>query len=253
MLAPNARSSRRSATRLIKRLATAVGLGYLIGTFPTAGVVARRASGGTVDLHDAGTGNPGAANAMKVLGVKAGMTVMIGDVGKGALACGVGALVAGAPGAHLAGTASVTGHCYPIWTGFRGGGKGVAASVGQCLATFPAYFPIDIAVAAVTASTPKWKQRAFVATLASSVFWVAGGVLWWAKGWRNLWGPKPSALLPLAAATSSAIIAQRFLAAGPPAPDSGPTPASAATASPTTASPARATSRSTGSVTPTSR
>ena len=39
---------------------------------------------------------------------------------------------------------------------------------------------------------------------------------WWIKRWPNLWGPKPSALLPLAAATTSLIIAQRFLAAGPP-------------------------------------
>ncbi len=203
--------------RHVRRLGTAVGLGYLLGTFPTADLVARRASGG-VDLRAEGTGNPGAANALKVLGPRAGAAVMVGDIAKGAAACGVGGLIAGPAGAHLAGTASVTGHCYPIWTGFRGGGKGVAASVGQCLATFPAYFPVDVAVAAVTASNPKWKQQAFAATLASSACWVVGGLVWWIKGWRNLWGPKPSALLPLAAATTSAIIAQRFLAAGPPPP-----------------------------------
>jgi glycerol-3-phosphate acyltransferase PlsY len=204
--------------RHVRRLGLAVGLGYLLGTFPTADLVARRAAG-DVDLRVAGTGNPGAANALKVLGPRAGAAVMAGDIAKGAAACGVGALVAGPAGAHLAGTASVTGHCYPVWTGFRGGGKGVAASVGQCLATFPAYFLIDAAVAGVTASNPKWKQRAFAATLASSACWVIGAVVWWAKGWSNLWGPKPSALLPLAAAASSTIIAQRFLAAGPPTPD----------------------------------
>ena len=204
--------------RHVRLLGTAAGLGYLLGTFPTADLVARRAAGG-VDLRKAGTGNPGAANALKVLGPKAGVAVMAGDIAKGAAACGLGAVIAGPPGAHLAGTASVAGHCYPVWTGFRGGGKGVAASVGQCLATFPAYFPIDVAVAAVVASNPKWKQQAFAATLASSAFWVVGGVVWWVKSWPNLWGPKPSALLPLAAATSSMIIVQRFLAAGPPQPD----------------------------------
>jgi acyl phosphate:glycerol-3-phosphate acyltransferase len=199
-----------------KRLGIAVGLGYVIGTFSTADVVARRSSGGTVDLRSAGSGNPGGANALNVLGAKAGVAVLAGDIGKGALACGVGALVAGPSGAHLAGTASVAGHCYPVWNGFKGG-KGVAASVGQCLATFPAYFPIDVAVAAATAANPRWKQRAFSATLASSLVWTISGLVWWAKGWRNLWGPKPTALLPLAAATSSALIAQRFLAAGTPA------------------------------------
>lgn len=203
--------------RRLRLLGLAAGAGYLLGTIPTADLVTRRIAR-DVDLRSAGTGNPGAANALKVLGPRAGFMVMAGDIAKGAAACGVGAAVAGPAGAHLAGTAAVTGHCYPVWTGFRGGGKGVAASVGQCLVTFPAYFPIDVAVAAITASNPKWKQRAFAATATSSTCWVLGGVLWWAKGWRNLWGPKPSALLPLAAAASSAIIAQRFLAAGEPFP-----------------------------------
>ena len=188
--------------------------GYAIGLFPTADIVTKRLGGG-LDLRSSGTGNPGGANAMKVLGRKAGLAVMGGDIAKGAVACGVGAVLAGAPGAHLAGTASVAGHCYPVTNGFRGG-KGVAASVGQCMATFPAYFPVDVAVAAATASIPAFKQRAFTATLASSACWIFGGFLWWAKGWRNLWGPKPSALLPLSALATSAIIAERFLAAGPP-------------------------------------
>jgi acyl phosphate:glycerol-3-phosphate acyltransferase len=191
----------------------AVLIGYLLGTAPTADIVARRASGGTVDLRTAGSGNPGGANAMAVLGSGAGSLVMVGDIGKGALASAVGGVVAGRPGAHLAGTAAVVGHCYPVWNGFRGG-KGVAASVGQCLATFPAYFPIDLAVAAITVSNPRWRQRAFAATAVSSVCWVLGGLVWWRRGWRNLWGPRPSLGLPLAAAASSAVIAHRFVSAG---------------------------------------
>lgn len=208
----------------VKRLAAAAGCGYLLGTIPSADLVARRVAP-DIDLRTSGSGNPGAANALGVLGKRAGATVMVVDISKGAVACAVGAAVAGPAGAHLAGTASVTGHCYPVWTGFRGGGKGVAASVGQCFATFPAYFPVDVAVAAATASIPGLKGRAFTATLASSACWVVGGLVWWRKGWRNLWGPRPSVLLPLAAATSSAIIAQRFLDAGPVQPDpdlSGP-------------------------------
>ena len=128
----------------------------------------------------------------------------------------VGAALAGPTAAHLAGSASVAGHCYPVWNRFRGG-KGVATSVGQCLATFPAYFPIDVAVAGATAAIPSFKQRAFAATLTSSCVWVIGGVVWWAKGWRNLWGPKPTVMLPISALLSSAMIAQRFVAAGNPA------------------------------------
>jgi len=184
--------------------------GYLLGTTPTADIVARLASGGDVDLRSEGSGNPGGANALDVLGATAGGAVLAGDIGKGALACALGSSIAGPVGAHVAGTAAVVGHCYPVWTGFRGG-KGVAASVGQCLATFPAYFPIDVAVAAATAASPRWKRRAFTATAVSSTCWVVGGFVWWRRGWGNLWGPRPSVALPVAALASSAVIARRFI------------------------------------------
>jgi len=134
-------------------------VGYLVGTIPSADLVARRVSGGTVDLRAVGSGNPGGANALKMLGAKAGYTVMAADIAKGALASAIGRALGGAMGAQVGGTASVIGHCFPVWRRFRGG-KGVGASVGQCLATFPAYFPIDLGAAAITAAVPRWRQRA---------------------------------------------------------------------------------------------
>lgn len=196
----------------LARVSGAVTLGYLLGTFPTADLVARQVSGGTVDLRASGTGNPGGANALKVLGARAGYTVMAGDIAKGAVASTVGRVIAGSAGAHAAGTAAVIGHCLPVWNGGKGG-KGVATTVGQCLATFPAYFPIDVAVAAATAANPRLKQRAFTATMVASACWVVGAVVWWRKGLRNLWGPRPDAGLPLSAAISSAMVAYKFIAA----------------------------------------
>ncbi|MFK7918015.1 MAG: glycerol-3-phosphate acyltransferase [Ilumatobacter sp.] len=195
----------------LNRLGIGLGIAYLLGTISTADIVVKQMS--APDLRSSGTGNPGAANAMKVLGKKAGLAVMAGDISKGIVACGVGGALGGPTGAHLAGTAAVAGHCYPVTNGFKGG-KGVATSVGQCFATFPAYFPIDLGVAAATAAVPAWKQRAFAATATSSICWVAGGIVWWAKGWRNVWGPKPTVMLPVSALLSSMIIVERFLAAG---------------------------------------
>ncbi|MEZ5297835.1 MAG: glycerol-3-phosphate acyltransferase [Ilumatobacteraceae bacterium] len=136
----------------------AAAIGYLVGTFPTADLVARRVSAGRVDLRRSGSGNPGTLNAANVLGAKAGVAVLVGDIGKGAVASVVGGAIAGPVGAHVAGSAGVIGHCHPVWNGFRGG-KGVAASIGQCLVTFPAYFPIDLAVGAATAAMPWWRRR----------------------------------------------------------------------------------------------
>ncbi len=184
-------------------------LGYLAGTLPSADLAARLATGGSTDLRSVGSGNPGAANAIGQLGPRWGYAVMAADVAKGAAAALVGRTIAGGPGGHLAGTSAVVGHCFPVWSGFRGG-KGVAASAGQCLATFPAYTPIDLGVAALTAISPRWKRRAFATTAVASAAWVGAGVVWWWRRWPNAWGPPPTAALPAAAAASSAVILYRF-------------------------------------------
>jgi glycerol-3-phosphate acyltransferase PlsY len=202
------------------RLLAAAGAGYLLGTTPSADVAARLATGGATDLRLAGTGNPGAVNAMGVLGKRWGYGVLLADLAKGAGASALGRRLAGGTGAHVGGTAAVVGHCFPVWNGFRGG-KGAAASCGQCLATFPVYFPVDLAVAIAVV---KWRQRAFPATAIASAVWVAAGVLWWRRSWPNAWGPRPSAALPAAAAVSSAVILYRFAAGAPSQPAPKPAP-----------------------------
>jgi glycerol-3-phosphate acyltransferase PlsY len=190
------------------KLVTAALVGYLIGTFPSADLAARRVSGGEIDLRTAGSGNPGGMNARRLLGRRAGTSVITADVAKGATAGLVGRLVAGRTGSHVAATAAVVGHCYPVWNGFRGG-KGVATSAGQCLATFPVSVPITAAGAALTASSAG-ERRAMTATAASCVVWVVTALLWWRKRWPNLWGPRVTAALPVAALVSSAVVLGRF-------------------------------------------
>jgi acyl phosphate:glycerol-3-phosphate acyltransferase len=190
-------------------LAAAV-LGYVAGLLPSASLAARAASGGQVDLRSAGTGNPGGANAAAVLGRRWGYAVMAADITKGAVACRVGRRLAGDAGQHAAGVAAVVGHCYPVTHGFRGG-KGVATSVGQCLATLPVYVPIDLGVATAVAAGP-WRNRAFPATMAASATWVAASLVWWRRQLPNAWGGPVTVGHPIAAATSSAIITTRFIA-----------------------------------------
>jgi glycerol-3-phosphate acyltransferase PlsY len=197
----------------ITTLLAAASAGYLLGTFPSADLAARAA--GASDLRTQGTGNPGAANAIGVLGAGWGYSVLGADVAKGALACGVGRRIGGDDAGHLAGTLAVIGHCYPVWNGFKGG-KGVAASAGQALGSFPAYFMPDLALAGVISVMPWWKQRASMAAKVSAVAWTIAAFVWWRKGWSNLWGPEPSAALPLAAAATSGVIIVRFRHANRP-------------------------------------
>ena len=200
----------------LARLVGAATVGYLAGTIPSADIAARLASGGTTDLRSEGSGNPGAANAIRILGPKWGYTVMVADIGKGVAACVAGRSITGDVGAHIGGTAAVVGHCFPVWTGFRGG-KGVATSVGQCLATFPAYTPVDLTIAAATTASARWKRQAGAATWAASVCWVGGAIVWWRRRWPNWWGPKPTVALPIAACASSAVVLYRFSASRAPA------------------------------------
>ncbi len=206
-------------------LLAAAAAGYLIGTTPSADLAARLATGAALDLRVAGSNNPGGANAYTVLGPRWGAAVIGADIAKGAVASVAGRALAGDAGACAAGAASVVGHCFPVWNGGRGG-KGVGTSVGQCLATFPAYFPLDMTVAAVT-STRRWRGRARAATLLSSALWVASGVLWWRRRWPNLWGPEPTVALPIANLVSSLVIAYRFMTVPDPTLPPRPAPPAA--------------------------
>ncbi len=189
--------------------------GYLLGTAPFADLAARFAGTGTdspeaIDLRETGSGNPGAANAADVLGKRWGAAVLIADVAKAVLAGAAGRSLGGQTGANVAATAAVIGHCYPVWSGGKGG-KGVAASIGQVIATFPTYLPLDIAVAVGTAAVPPLKERAFVANSVASTVWVASSYLAWKKGWPTGWDTHANQSLPLGAAISSVCIASKFV------------------------------------------
>ena len=191
------------------RLILASAVGYLLGTVPSADLAARLAARGRVDLRAAGSRNPGGVNAIRVLGHMPGRAVIVADVAKGFAGCAVGKALAGDTGAHLAGVTAVAGHCYPVWNGFRGG-KGVATSFGQCLYTFPAHAPLDLALAIGVARVRGLRQPALVSTAVSSAVWLAASVVWWRRRLPNSWGPPPTAALPLANATTVLVIASRF-------------------------------------------
>lgn len=105
----------------------AIILSYLLGSVPTAWIVGKIKRG--VDIRSEGTGNAGATNVGVVLGAGWGIFVYAVDVTKGILAAWLGRVVAGDAGLALCGLASVVGHDFPIFLGFRGG-KGLATTTG---------------------------------------------------------------------------------------------------------------------------
>ena len=113
-------------------------LAYLVGATPTSFWVGRIFYG--VDLRRHGSGNLGATNAFRLLGAKAAVPVILVDVGKGLLPVALFPALAGPTAGSqwiLAyGGATIVGHVFSFWVGFRGG-KGVATSAGVFLGLAP--------------------------------------------------------------------------------------------------------------------
>ncbi len=117
-------------------------LAYLLGSIPTAVWVGKVFY--SIDVREHGSGNAGATNVMRVLGVKTGVPVLLADMLKGWFAVYLvhfqGRYEFGTEGwmllAIILGILAVVGHIYPVFAGFRGG-KGVATIAGVCIALHP--------------------------------------------------------------------------------------------------------------------
>jgi glycerol-3-phosphate acyltransferase PlsY len=102
-------------------------VGYLLGGINSA-IIVGKLSG--VDVREHGSKNAGLTNAVRVLGKKKALFVLLGDVLKGVLACVFGIVLApDTPSVMLlAGLMCVIGHNWPVYFGFKGG-KGALTSV----------------------------------------------------------------------------------------------------------------------------
>ncbi len=118
--------------------------GYLMGSIPTAYIVARLRKG--VDIREVGSQNLGAMNVFYKVGFAEGLLVLAVDIGKGvagvALAryLGMGIVVQ-----MLAGVAVLLGHSFPVFLKFRGG-KGGASCIGILIFFMPWCIPIYLGV-----------------------------------------------------------------------------------------------------------
>lgn len=149
---------------------------YLLGSLPTGFLVAK-AKG--IDIRSVGSGNIGATNAIRVLGLRAGIFVLLMDALKGYLAVvwlgsGLAHLLhvplAGLQAAQLiAGIGAVLGHNFTPWLRFKGG-KGIATTAGVYLALAPLAVGIALLTwVLVTVTTRYVSVGSIVAALALAV------------------------------------------------------------------------------------
>ena len=137
---------------------------YLIGAIPF-GIILSTGSG--VDIRSEGSKNIGATNVARLLGKKLGILTLLLDIAKGffpmfAVATFMPETDQKDLAVALCGAATVLGHMYPVYLGFKGG-KGVATALGIFLFLAPVGVIFCLAV--------------FAATVAVSGFVSAGSLL----------------------------------------------------------------------------
>ena len=176
----------------------AVVIGYLLGSIPTAWLVARRASRGETDIRQAGDGNAGARNVGRIFGRKWGVFVAAADIAKGAVAVlafnALADLVVplradnavNLPG-MLAGVATIVGQIWPVWLRFRGG-RGAATAIGVTAAVLPGPALLmmvpTLVILTITRSTTLALAFVYLSSVvvAKTMFGVAWGPIWYCLG-----------------------------------------------------------------------
>ncbi|MBQ9766393.1 MAG: glycerol-3-phosphate 1-O-acyltransferase PlsY [Lachnospiraceae bacterium] len=108
-------------------------MGYAFGLIQTGYIYGKVKK---IDIRQHGSGNAGTTNALRVMGIKAGIITLLGDCLKAVAACVIARVVIGGfcdiPDKLLAlyaGLGAVLGHNFPFYLKFKGG-KGIAATVG---------------------------------------------------------------------------------------------------------------------------
>jgi acyl phosphate:glycerol-3-phosphate acyltransferase len=110
-------------------------LAYFLGSIPFGIIFGKLFKG--IDIRSHGSGNIGAANAFRALGLWGGLTVLLGDMVKGLLPVICARYFASGETLPylqvLSGIIAIVGHNYSLFLGFKGG-KGIATSFGVILA-----------------------------------------------------------------------------------------------------------------------
>lgn len=124
-----------------------IAIGYVFGLFQTAFIYGKLHG---IDIRQYGSGNAGTTNTLRVLGTKAGLIVLLGDI----LKCIFAIVICGAifDASHpeeiyllklYAAAGAILGHNFPFYLNFKGG-KGIAATAGLILSFHPAFIPMGV-------------------------------------------------------------------------------------------------------------
>jgi len=124
---------------------------YFVGAIPFALIIAKAKK---VDLRSVGSGNIGATNLYRAVGLKYGLVCFLLDLSKGFLPTYLAMAYFSSPIIHVGiGFVAIVGHSLTVFAKFKGG-KGAATGLGVLLAislnVFAILFIVGVCVIALT-------------------------------------------------------------------------------------------------------
>ena len=140
-------------------------LAFVVGSVNPATIFARLLR---KDLSGTGSGNPGATNAGRVLGVRWGVVVAVLDILKGFLPTYLALRAFGEVPAYVFGVVAVLGHVFSPFLRGRGG-KGVATALGGVLGVRPWFALAMLVVFGLVLAASRWFAAASLASTAALV------------------------------------------------------------------------------------
>ena len=180
-------------------------LGFLLGSIPF-GLLMGKIKG--IDIRQHGSGNIGATNVFRILGKKSGITCLLLDFTKGLVPVLIARNMVEPMMAEqqftaqsievLTALASIMGHNYSPWIGFKGG-KGIATTAGAITALMPFGLVLLILVWAIFTFTTKYVSVGSIAAAASLPILVITGSAYHGKLANGTWN-KPLFIFSLIAA-----------------------------------------------------
>lgn len=159
-----------------------------LGGLPFAVLICRL--GGHRDPRQVGSGNPGVSNVLRTTGsLKLGLLTALADLGKGWGAVTLGAAIAGRDGQLVAAFFVVLGHCFPPWSWLRGGGKGMAPTLGALSALVPFSGALALLSWALLLGLTRLPVVATLVTLLFVPLWVVlETAVFWVPPWSLTFG-----------------------------------------------------------------
>ncbi len=139
---------------------------YFLGAIPFSYIVGKLSK--DINILEHGSGNAGATNTVRVLGLQLGILVLIADMAKGFFAAYLGFLAGGPELSALTALVAILGHTFSVFIHFKGG-KGVATAGGALIFLAPNVFLMAFGVWFFVAALTRYVSLASVLGAASVI------------------------------------------------------------------------------------